>query len=157
MHFPGLSHSGSASRVLHKGADSVGPVSCALTGLSSSGPQVLGEFTLPGEVRLIASFIPAARFPGCTAGASSQVCHVSLLGSRFLFAILLEDVNCPGSQEDLVSNWGPAHSLVEDAISGAEIAPFQLWLSPACLWWGMGQTTSDIRSVLCSVSRPAVP
>ena len=124
MHFPGLSHSGSGSRVLHKGADSVGPVFCALTGLSSSGPQVLGEFTLPGEVRLIASFIPAARFPGCTAGASSQVCHMSLLGSRSLFAILLADVNCPGSQEDLVSNWGPAHSLVEDAISEAEICPF---------------------------------
>ena len=37
--------------------------------------------------------------------------------------ILLVDVNHPGSQEDLVSNWEPAHSLVEDAISGAEIAP----------------------------------
>ena len=30
------------------------------------------------------------------------------------------------------SNWEPAHSLVEDAISGAEIAAFQLWLLPAC-------------------------
>ena len=29
-HFPGLSHSGSGSRVLHKGTDSVGPVFCAL-------------------------------------------------------------------------------------------------------------------------------
>ena len=36
---------------------------------------------------------------------------------------LLVDVNRPRSQEDLVSNWEPAHSLVEDAISGAEIAP----------------------------------
>ena len=36
---------------------------------------------------------------------------------------LLVDVNRPGSQEDLVSNWEPAHSLVEDAISVAEIAP----------------------------------
>ena len=32
------------------------------------------------------------------------------------------DVNRPGSQEDVVSNWQPAHSLVEDAVSGAEIA-----------------------------------
>ena len=32
------------------------------------------------------------------------------------------DVNGPQSQEDLVINWEPAHSLVEDAISGAEIA-----------------------------------
>ena len=30
MHFPGLSHSGSGSRVLHKSTDSVGPVFCAL-------------------------------------------------------------------------------------------------------------------------------
>ena len=30
VHFPGLSRSGSGSRVLHKGTDSVGPVFCAL-------------------------------------------------------------------------------------------------------------------------------
>ena len=35
---------------------------------------------------------------------------------------LLADVNCPGSQEDMVSNWEPAHSLEEDAVSGAKIA-----------------------------------
>ena len=46
----------------------------------------------------------------------------------------LEDVNHPGSvQEDLVSNWEPAHSLMEDAISGAEIAPHLLALAVACL------------------------
>ena len=33
----------------------------------------------------------------------------------------LADVNHPGSQEDVLSSWEPAHSLVEDAISGAEI------------------------------------
>ena len=33
------------------------------------------------------------------------------------------DVNHPGSQEDLVSNWEPARSLVEDAISGDEFVP----------------------------------
>ena len=31
-------------------------------------------------------------------------------------------VNYPGSQEDMVSNWEPAHSFVEDAVSGAKIA-----------------------------------
>ena len=46
---------------------------------------------------------------------------------------LLVDVNHPGSQEVLVSNWEPAHSLVEDAISGAEIAPCLLPLAVACL------------------------
>ena len=52
-------------------------------------------------------------------------------------ATLLADVNSPGSQEDMVSNWEPAHSLLEDAISGAKIAPpppaIRLWLLPACL------------------------
>ena len=28
---------------------------------------------------------------------------------------LLADINHPGSQEDIVSNWEPAHSVVEDA------------------------------------------
>jgi len=43
----------------------------------------------------------------------------------------------------LVSNWEPAHSLVEDAISGAEFAPFLLALAVTCLppslRWGMGR------------------
>ena len=45
------------------------------------------------------------------------------------------DVNRPESQEDLVSNWEPAHSLVEDAISRAEIviAPCLLALAVASL------------------------
>ena len=29
--------------------------------------------------------------------------------------MLQADVNCPVSQENVVSNWDPAHSLVEDA------------------------------------------
>ena len=66
-------------------------------------------------------------------GAPSQVCHVSLLGSRSLAVTLLVDVNRPGSQEDLVSNWKPARSLVEDAISGAEFAPCLPALAITCL------------------------
>ena len=46
----------------------------------------------------------------------------------------------------MVSNWEPAHSLVEDAISGAEIAPHLLALAvaclPLCLWWGDGPVHS---------------
>ena len=34
-----------------------------------------------GAVYLITSLVPAAWFSGCAAGAPSQVCHVSLLGS----------------------------------------------------------------------------
>ena len=47
MQSPGLSHSGSGSQVLHKGADLVGPAFCALPGPSSSGDQVLGERNHP--------------------------------------------------------------------------------------------------------------
>ena len=34
-----------------------------------------------GARRLITSSVPVTQFPGCTAGALSQVCHVSPLGS----------------------------------------------------------------------------
>ena len=55
-------------------------------------------------------------------------------------ATLLVDVSRPGSQEDLVSNWETAHRLMEDAMSGAEIAPCLLALAvvclPLCLWQG---------------------
>ena len=73
------------------------------------------------------------------------------------------DVKRPESQEDLVSNWEPARSLVEDAISGTEFALSLLALAvtrlPPCLWWEMGwsaasQLSSHICSVLCSVSGP---
>ena len=46
---------------------------------------------------------------------------------------LLADVNHPGSQEDLFSNWEAAHSLVADAVSGAKIAPCLPALAVACL------------------------
>ena len=46
VHFPSLSRSGSGSWVLHKGADSVGPVFFAFPGRSISSDQVLGEHTL---------------------------------------------------------------------------------------------------------------
>ena len=38
--------------------------------------------------------------------------------------IVPADVNHPESKEVLVSNWEPAPSLVEDAVSRAEVAPF---------------------------------
>jgi len=82
VHFLGLGHSGSGPQVLQKGADSVGPGFVPFPGPSSSGDQVLGERTLPGWwVPLITSPIPAILLSGCTAGAPSQVCRVSLLGS----------------------------------------------------------------------------
>ena len=46
VHIPGLSHSGSGSRVLHKGTDSVGAVFCALpdSGIDSTSPALAGRF-----------------------------------------------------------------------------------------------------------------
>ena len=97
-----------------------------------------------GAVHFITSPVSATQFPGCV--ATSQVCHVSLLGSWSLAATLLMDVNCPGSQEDLVSDWEPDCSLVGDAISGAKFAHFLPALVgtrlPPCLQQGMGQSAA---------------
>ena len=119
--FQGLSYSGSGSRVLHK-RTRLGVRFLPSPGLRSSGDQVLCKHTIPGGLCiLITSLVPATRFPGCAARAPSHVCHVSPLGNWSMVATLLVDVKHPGSQEDLVRNWKPAHCLVEDTVSGAEI------------------------------------
>ena len=116
-------------------------------GPSSLGNEVFGEHTVPGGLCiLITSLVPAAQFPRYAERVPSQVCCVSPLESRSLAVTLLADVNHPGSQEDLVNNWEPAHSLMENAISGAEIAPHLLALVvshlPLCLCWGDGPVHS---------------
>ena len=104
MPFPGLSRSGSGSRVLHKGTD-LGLRFVPFPGFSSSGDQVLGERSRPElEAASTASPVPAARFSGCNTGTPSQVCRVSLLGSCSLAATLLADVNRPEFQELLGSS-----------------------------------------------------
>ena len=110
-------------------------------------------------MRPVSSRVPAAGSPGC---AVERHCRVPLspLGSASLAAALLAGVNRPGSQEDLGSNREPARSLVGNAVSGAEIAPFRLWLLPVFLsassrrmgWSAAGLLSSGIRPVLCSVS-----
>ena len=137
MHFPlRFRFSGTPQRHRLGWACVVLPFRC----LSSSGDQLLGERTVPGgRSILITSPVPAAQFPGCTTKAPSLVCYVFPLGSWSQVLTLLADVNHPGSQEDLVSNWEPAHSLVEDASLWAEISPYLLALAvaclPPCLWW----------------------
>ena len=96
-------------------------------GPSGSGDLCLGECTLPrwgGASHPLPG--PAALFPGCAAGATTQVCRVSPLGSCSLAGTLLVDVNRPGSQEDLVRNWEPVCSLASETASSTN-------LSPACL------------------------
>ena len=69
---------------------------------------------------------------------------------------LLVDVSRPGSQEDLLSNWEPACSLVEDAVSGAEFSPCLLALAvvclPLCLWQGERPVHSWLALLWCSLS-----
>ena len=69
---------------------------------------------------------------------------------------LLADVNHLGSQEDEVSNWEPAHSLVEDAISGAKIVSHLLALAgahlPLCLQWGKGLVHILLALLWCSLN-----
>ena len=93
--------------------------------------RCLASALSPGAVRLITSLVPAARFPGWQQACPSQKCRVSPLESYlWLRPTLRADVSRPESQEILVSSQGPACSLVEDAVSGAEIAPFWLQLLP---------------------------
>ena len=67
-------------------------------GPSSSDDQVLGECTVPGgPCVLITSLVLATQFLRCATRAPSHVCCVSPLGSWFLAATLLADVNRPGS------------------------------------------------------------
>ena len=65
---------------------------------------------------------------------------------------LLADVNHLGSQENLVSNWELAHSLVEDAVSRAKIASRLLALAvshlPLCLQQGDGLVRSQLALLL---------
>ena len=120
------------------------------SGLSSSGEQELGEHTVPGgPCVLITSPVLAAWCHGCARRATSQVCLMSPLESSSQAVTLWVDVNHPGSQEGVVSGWEPAHGLVEDAISGTEIAAAPCFLLPAvtslplCLQMGRGQYSAS--------------
>ena len=105
VHFPGLSRSGSGSRVLHKGADSVGPAFCAFPVVGAAqGTRSLTSAPSSGAGRLLPSPSPPQ-----VLGAPHPVRLVSLLGSRSLAATLPVDVNHPESQE--VRNWKPVCSL----------------------------------------------
>ena len=66
------------------------------------------------------SLTQAAQFSVCATRALSQVCHVSSQGSWSQVVTFLANVNFPGSQEDMVNDWQPAHSLAGDAVSGVD-------------------------------------
>ena len=144
MHFPGLSHSGSGSRVLHKGSDLVGPAFCALPrskqlrwpdAWRAQSPP-LGGCNLLHPPSLLLGFlgVQPARLLRCT---------VYLSWGADLWLIFPADVDCPESQEVLVSNEA-CLQFGRWYLSGATIAPFQLWMPlPACLQLGMGWSTAS--------------
>ena len=141
MLFPGLSCSGSDSQVYPQ-RHRLGWV-CILCPPQVRAAQVTrclasAVTTRCGGVHLIASPVPAAQFSGCIMGMPSHMCRVSLLGSSSLAATLTVDISHPESQEVLVSNEA-CLQFDRGCLSGAAVAPFQLWLPlPTCLWWGMG-------------------
>ena len=102
MHFPGLSHSGSGTRVLHKGADLVGLVFVPFPGLSSSGDQVFGEHSC-------CNLSPAPSLPLGFLGV--QPAHLL----RWMLTI-----------QNPRKSWittKPACSLVDDASLGPQLLP----------------------------------
>ena len=76
VHFPGLSHSGSGSWVIHKGSASTGPTFCAFPVRAAQTTRSLTSSLSPGAVCLIPSAVPASLF-----GHAGKVHLVSLLGS----------------------------------------------------------------------------
>ena len=68
-------------------------------------------------LQLIASPIPAAWFSGCTTGAASQA-----------------EVDCPEPQEVLVGKEA-CLQFGSSCLSGAAVAPFQLWLPVTGRGW----------------------
>ena len=125
MHFPGLGRSG--FWVLQTGTDPAGHVFCALTRPEQPRQPGAWQVHCPRwAMHLI--HLPG---PGCSV---SQVFNKStVLGVPWVsYGELISgcdptgSVNCPGSQKDVISNSEPVHSLVEDAISGAETAAASL-------------------------------
>ena len=124
MHFPGLSRGGSSSWVLHKGTDSVRPAFCALPRSEQLRRPGAWRAYAPQVGQCILSPLPSQvlSFLVCSGRAISGVMCVS--SGELIFACdppgRCQPSRIPGI---LLSNWEPARSLVEDAISGAEFAP----------------------------------
>ena len=84
------------------------------------------------------------------------------VGTLVLF-LTLEEMLFPGAQEDVVSSWLPAHSLVEDVVSGAEIAAapclpaLAVACLPLCLWGGRALQGSQLALLCYSLSRLRTP
>ena len=126
VHFPGLSCSGSGS-----GYSTKVQTRLCLRFVPSPCEQLRQPGTWqahsPQVQWALSSPCPSLKFPG----APGPGFLVSPLRSWCLAATLPADVNHPESQKSLVRDWKPVCSLVGDAVSGTEFAPFPSPLPPA--------------------------
>ena len=95
---------------------------------------------LPGPIRSVSWVCSESAISGMPCVSSEDLISGCDPPGRF---------NHLGSQEDLVSNWETVHSLVENPISGAKIAPCLLALAVASnggmgLWWWDGPVHSRL-------------
>ena len=127
--------------VLHKSADSVGPAFCAFPAQAAQAARSLTGALSPGAVRLLPSAVPAS-----VSTCSSWVPLVSVLGSWSLAVTLPVDVNHQNLRKSVVRNWESVRSLVGDAASGGEFAPFPSPLPPASGggWAGLPLANSSL-------------
>ena len=124
-HFPGLSRSGSGSRVLHKGTDSAGPAFCAFPVRAAQAARSLTSALSLGAVCLI----PSAVWPQLLCALVG--CALCLFWeSDFWLQPSWWMSTIQNLRKSLVRSWEPVCILVGGAVSGAECAPFPSPLPP---------------------------
>ena len=131
-----------------------------LSGWSSSGNQVLEDHTL---FRCSAPY--SLRGPSLSFWGHPVRCALCLFWGAYLWLQPTRWMSTiQNLRKSLIRNWKLVCSLVGDALSGAEFAPFWFWLAPASTLppAGDGPVHSRVAllwycSVLCSVNRLAVP
>ena len=148
MHFPSLSHSGSVSRVFHKGAYLVGPVFCALPrseqlrqqgAWRAHSPQVGGgSYHLPGPS-------PSVSWERCLRCAVCLLCGADLwLRPSWGISTVQDHRETWLATGSLLTVWWRMPSLWQRFPLA-----FQLWLLPACLSQrGLGRSAAAASSPL---------
>ena len=141
VHFPGPRHSGSGFRVLHKGSDSVGPAFCAFPSGAAQGMRSLTSVLSPGAAWLLPS-LSQPQFPS----ALVQCTLYLFWGADLWLRPSRQMSTIQNLRKSLVRNWKPVYSLVGDALSGAQFAPFPSPLPPASSggWAGPQPASSSL-------------
>ena len=90
---------------------------------AAQATMCLANTLSPGAVHLITSLVAAARFPG---RARLQCAMCFFWGADLWLRPSWRMSTVQNLRKSLVRNWKPVCSLVGDALSGAEFAPFRL-------------------------------